>query len=218
MQDMLLAGTETTSNTVEWAMAELMLHPDVMRRAQDELDTVVGVHRLVQESDIPNLPYLQAIVKEVFRLHTPAPLALPHQSTEASTVLGFHLPPHTHMILNLFAIHRDPSVYEDPESFNPQRFLDQHHPEASPTTTSGFNSYELIPFGAGRRMCPAFNLANVMVSLQLAHLLHGFDWSLPEDRSAESLDMAEFFGISVSMKTPLRLVARPRTPAHLYDQ
>ena len=212
---MLLAGTETMSNTVEWAMAELMLHPDVMQRAQDELDTVVSVHRLVQESDIPNLPYLQAIVKEVFRLHTPVPLALPHQSTEAANVLGFYLPAHTHMILNLFAIHRDPSVYEDPESFNPQRFVDKH-PEASPT--SGFNSYELIPFGAGRRMCPAFNLANLMVSLQLAHLLHGFDWSLPEDQSAESLDMAEFFGIAVSMKTSLRLVPRPRTPAYLYNQ
>ena len=214
MQDMLLAGTETTSNTVEWAMAELMLHPDVMRRAHDELDTVVGVHRLVQESDIPNLPYLQAIVKEALRLHTPAPLSLPHQSTQASTVLGFHLPTHTHLIVNLFAIHRDPSAYEDPESFDPQRFVDRHPTEAN--AASGFNSFEFIPFGAGRRMCPGFNLGTVMVSLLLAHLLHGFDWSLPKDLDAESLDMAEFFGITVAMKTPLRLVARPRTPALLY--
>lgn len=145
-QDMIDGGTDTIATTVEWAMAELMLHPAVMKQAQDELNTVVGTNRTVQESDIAKLPYLQAIVKEAFRLHPAVALSLPRLSTGASSILGFHLPAQTELILNLFAIHRDPDVYTNPDTFDPQRFVD--HPEVS--TTSAYDSYELIPFSAGR--------------------------------------------------------------------
>ena len=209
---MLTGGTDTTSTTVEWAMAELMLHPEEMKRAQGELETVIGPNRLVQESDIPNLPYLQAIVKEAYRMHPAAPLALPRLSTEASTIGGYNLPPNTYLTLNIFAIHRDPSVYDDPETFNPQRFVER--PDLNPT--SGYNSYQLIPFSAGRRMCPAAALGDLMTSLLLAHLLHTFDWSLPEDliRSAGGkLDMGESFGLVMYKEIPLSLVAHPKSPA-----
>lgn len=213
-QDLLLAGTGTISVTVEWAMAELICHPDILKRAQRELDTVIGVDRLVEESDIPNLPYLQAVVKEAFRMHPAAPVSLPHRASQASNVMGFSLPADTRLILNIFAIHRDPSVYHNPDAFNPQRFVE--HPEVN--HTSAYHSYELMPFGAGRRMCPAFNIGNGLVLLLLAHLLHSFDWSLPPGHTLdEALDMSEASSsLTVSLKTPLRLVAHPRSPAFLY--
>lgn len=211
-QDMIDGGTDTIVTTVEWAMAELMLHPAVMKQAQDELNTAVSTNRTVQESDIAKLPYLQAIVKEAFRLHPAVALSLPRLSTGASSILGFHLPAQTELILNLFAIHRDPDVYTNPDTFDPQRFLD--HPEVS--TTSAYDSYELMPFSAGRRMCPGHNLGNAMVSMLLAHLIHSFEWAMPEGESAESLDMSECFGLAVCRKKALHLVAKPRSPAFLY--
>lgn len=194
-------------------MAELISHPESMKRAQDELELVVGGDRLVEESDLPNLPYLQAVIKEVYRMHPAVPLALPRESTKPSEVLGYKLPARTQLILNIAAIHRDPSVYDHPDTFDPERFVD-HHLEVNPT--SGFDSYELIPFSAGRRMCPAFNLGHLMVSLLLAHLLRSFDWSLPDGESADTYDMSESFGLKVDRKIPVSLIAHPKRPAYLY--
>ena len=214
VQDILNGGSETSATTVEWAMAELISHPGSMKRAQDELELVVGADRLVAESDLPNLPYLQAVIKEVYRMHPALPLALPRESTKPSKVLGYNLPARTQLILNLAAIHRDPSVYAHPDTFDPERFVDHHLEEVNPT--SGFDSYELIPFSAGRRMCPAFNLGHLTVSLLLAHLLHSFDWALPHGESAETYDMSETFGLTVHRKIPVSLIAHPKRPAYLY--
>lgn len=186
-----------------------------MKQAQEELDTVVGTDRLVQESDIPNLPYLQAITKEVFRMHPVVPLSVPHVSTRPCEVLGFKIPERTHLMFNVFAIQRDPSVYESPDTFNVNRFMVDRHRNVDATAT--FSSYELMPFGAGRRMCPAYAFGYQMVSVVLAHLLHGFEWTLPDGgQSAQDVDMTEKFGIVVSLKTPLSLVAKPRSPAFSY--
>lgn len=212
LQDMIIGSTETIITTIGWAMAELILHPRAMKQVQGELDMVVGANRLVQESDIPNLPYLQAFIKEVFRMYPAVPLSLPHQSTHATELLGFKLPAGTRMILNIFAIHRDPSIYESPDVFNPERFVDL----AKVDQTSAFNAYELMPFGAGRRMCPAYNLGNLLVSLVLAHLLHSFNWSLPEGHNPKNVDMTETFGATIPMRTPLCLIAQPKSPAFLY--
>ena len=216
MQDLINGGTDTSSTTIEWGMRELMLHRDILKQAQDELNLVVGADRVVQESDIPNLPYLQAIVKETFRLHTVVALSVPRESIRASNdVLGYKLPAHTHLILNLHAIHRDPNVYENPDTFNPDRFLGNHHPDVNPT--SGNDSYELIPFSAGRRMCPAVMLGNTLVSLLMAHLLHSFDWDLPMGCDASRADWwEESFGLTMCSKIPLYVVARPRKPIFLY--
>ncbi|KAG0575549.1 hypothetical protein KC19_5G012000 [Ceratodon purpureus] len=204
LQEMLNAGTETSATVVEWAMAELITRPNLIKQAQNELDKVVRSKRLVQEIDLPNLPYLQAIMKEIFRLRPPVPLLLPHESNRPTEFCGYHFPTGTLLLLNSFAIHRDPIVYENPDIFDPARFL--AHPEVNHLSANDF--YELIPFGAGRRMCPAFNLGNTVSSLMLANLLYIFDWSLPEGQS--SVDMSEMNGMSVVMKQPLCLVARPR--------
>lgn len=162
-----------------------------MKQAQEELDAVVGSHRVVEEDDIKNLPFLQAIIKEAFRLHRAVPLSLPRLSIQATELLGYQLPNEMELLLNLYAIHRDPVVYEEPEIFNPTRFIEQY---ADVTPTSGFDHYELIPVSAGRHMCPAYNLGILMINLILAHLLHNFNWSLPD---GEYLDMTKAIGITL---------------------
>jgi cytochrome P450 len=188
---------------VEWAMAELIQKPELLKEAQGELDAVVGNDRLMEEADFANLPLLQAIVKEVFRLHPPAPLVPPRESHQRAVAYGYQIPAGTRLIINLRALQRDPAVYESPDEFLPQRFVgrsDVNH-------LSGFDSYELIPFGVGRRMCPGYNLGNTLVSLMLGNLLHSYDWSLPP---GQHVDMTEWFGITVCRKEPLYLMAKPR--------
>jgi len=212
LNEALTAGIETSATTTQWAMSELILNPHLIKQAQEELDVVVGVDRLVQDSDIPKLPYLRAIVKETFRLHPPAPFSVPRESTQPSQVMGYNLPAQTILIFNLFAIHRDPDVYENPNMFNPDRFM--KHPEVDHTAM--YNYYQLMPFGAGRRMCPGYQLGDMLVHLMVANLLHSFDWGLPKGENVESFDMSEVMSLVVSRKNPLYLVAKPRlSDAHL---
>ena len=191
-----------------------MANPSIMKQAQAEIDAVVGQDRLVQESDLPSLPFLRAVVKETFRLHPSVPLGVRRESHQACVVAGSNLPAHTELILNIFAIHRDPSVYESPDEFKPSRFVER--PEMDPL--SGHDHFELMPFSAGRCMCPGYNLANVMVTSMLANLLQCFDWALPGGESAEALDMAEYFAFMSCRQQPLRLVAHPRKAASLFRE
>jgi cytochrome P450 len=208
----LNAGTDTSATTAEWAMAELMAHPSIRHEAQAELMAVVGENRLVQESDLANLPSLQAIVKETLRLHPAAPLSITRECHEPCVVSEYDFPAKTQLILNIFAIHRDPSVYPNPDEFKPSRFLE--HPEVN--HLSGHDDFELIPFGVGRRMCPGARLAYTLVSLMVAHLLHSFDWSLPDHQTAEAMDMRETPSFVLYRGERLLLNATPRRPASLY--
>lgn len=212
-QAFLNAGTDTSAMTVEWAMAELMANPDIRKQAQGELDEVVGQERLVQEADIPNLPLLKAIIKETYRLHPAGPLSLRRESHQPSVVSGYKFPAHTQLIFNIYAIQRDPNEFESPDEFKPSRFLDRR--EVNPL--SGNDSFQLIPFGVGRRMCPGYNLGNTIVSMMLATLLHSFEWSLPVGQSAETVDMYEFAESLLNYRlNPLRLIAKPRSSAALW--
>ena len=208
---MFLAGRGTSATTAEWAMAALVLRPDLMKRAQDELDTVVSEVRLVRESDLPNLHYLNAVVKETFRFHTPAPLSVPRESIRACEVLGYSIPANATVLLNLHSVHRDPSVYSNPNDFDPERFVEQ--PDVN--HLSAMDSFQLIPFGVGLRMCPGYKLGNLMVVFMLANLLHNFDWSLPDGESADSFDMSTVFALTCCRTKPLFLMAKPRSPAFL---
>lgn len=210
MQDLLVAGTETSASTIEWTITELVRNPDIMKRAQAELDSVVGSDQLVQESDLENLPYLQAILKESFRLHPATPLTLPRESIQPFTLAGYNFPAKTLLLINQWAIHRDPATYDRPEEFNPERFV--KHPEIS---VMGAH-YQLLPFGTGRRICPGLPLAMEVIAIVVAHLVHSFDWSLPHGEDPKDLDMAETFGVSASRKTPLMVIPKPRLSASLY--
>ncbi|PTQ26957.1 hypothetical protein MARPO_0254s0002 [Marchantia polymorpha] len=128
-------------------MTELLRHPNIMERLQSELDDVIGKERLVEEADLQKLEYVQAVVKETLRLHPVAVLGVPHFPKEATKLAGYDIPANTRVILNLYAIGRDPKVWENPLKFNPSRFLN------SPIDVKG-QHYEVLPFGSGRRRCP----------------------------------------------------------------
>lgn len=202
LTDMILAGSDTSSTTLVWIMAELMKNPSAMRKAQEEVRGIVKEKGLLQvkESHLPELVYLKMIVKEVLRHHSPVPLLLPHETTERCSIAGYEIPAKMRVLINAASIAMDSEYWENPEDFNPERFLN---------TDIDFRGqhFELLPFGAGRRGCPGINFAGVMIELVLANLLHSFDWNLPDGAKAEDIDMEESYGIAVHKKTPLYLVA-----------
>ncbi|KAG9441570.1 hypothetical protein H6P81_017424 [Aristolochia fimbriata] len=202
--DLFVAGSDTSSVTVEWAMSELLRNPESMARARTELDEVTGERAEVEELDIPRLPYLQAVVKETLRLHPPVPFLIPHRAECDVEIAGYTLPKHTKVIVNAWAIGKDGEVWENPECFNPERFLG-----TSSNVDYRGRHFELIPFGAGRRICPGLPLAYRMVHLMLASLLRSFSWKLPALIVAHDLDMREKFGITLQKSTPLMAVPIP---------
>ncbi|VVB00568.1 unnamed protein product [Arabis nemorensis] len=197
--DLFTAGTDTSSSTLEWAMAELLSNPKTMAKAQAEIEHVIGQNGVVQESDISALPYLQAVVKETFRLHPAAPLLVPRKAESDAEVLGFMVTKDTQVLVNVWAIGRDPNVWENPNRFEPERFLGKE------IDVKG-RDYELTPFGAGRRICPGLTLALKTVSLMLASLLYSFDWKLPIGVGSKDLDMDETFGLTLHKTNPLHAI------------
>ncbi|XP_039171258.1 LOW QUALITY PROTEIN: cytochrome P450 CYP82D47 [Eucalyptus grandis] len=206
---LILAGSHMTAVSLTWVLSLLLNHREVLKKAQHELDTQIGREKPVKESDLKNLAYIQAILKETLRLYPPAPLGLPHESMEDCTVDGYHVPKGTRLLFNLWKIYRDPQVWLDPLEFRPERFLTTH----KDFDIRGQN-FELIPFGSGRRMCPGINFAMQMMSLSLAALLHGFDITTPAD---EPVDMAEAIRMTNLKATPLEVFATPRVPEHVYQ-
>lgn len=213
-QDLLAGATNNSGITVEWAMSELLRKPEIMGRAAEELDRVVGRGRLVEESDLPMLPYVEAIVKETLRVHPAVPLLLPHEAREDAIVAGYDVRAGTRVVVSAWAMARDPSLWDVPEEFLPERFMDTA--AGSKVDVYG-QDMNLLPFGSGRRMCPGANLGLRMTLITLGNLLHGFAWRLPADGvPPEQLSMDEIFGLATTRKFPLHVVAEPRLPAHLY--
>lgn len=205
MQDIFIAGTDTSAATIVWTMTELMRNPRVMHLVQNEVRGVVGNRGKVDESDLQNLPYLKLVINESFRVHPPAPLLVPRETTEPCTVDGYDIPAGTRVFVNALAIGRDPASWSDPEEFRPERFLNRE------VDFEG-SSFDFIPFGIGRRSCPGAGFAVAVVELALANLLYCFDWELPGGAGAEeALDMEAAIGITAHKKKPLRLVAKPYT-------
>ncbi|KAK8602372.1 hypothetical protein V6N12_052181 [Hibiscus sabdariffa] len=207
--DLIGGGTDTSAITVEWAISELVKQPQLMRQATEELDKVVGRERWVEEEDIPQLPYVEAIMKETMRKHPVCVLLPPHLAMEDCNVAGYNIRKGTRVFVNTWSMARDPSLWEQPEEFRPERFIGRN------VDVKGTN-LELLPFGAGRRMCPGYNLGLKMIQLSIANLLHGFNWKLPEHTKAEDLSMEEAFGMTTPRKFPLVAVMEPRLPLHLY--
>ena len=212
--DIIAGGTDTAAITMEWALAELLRRPDAMAATTAELDRVVGRGRWATESDLPALPYLHAVLKETMRLHHIAPLLVPRRAREDTVVGGYDIPAGARVLVNMWAVARDPASWPDaPEGFRPERFLAGGGAEDVDVRGTHF---ELLPFGAGRRMCPAYNLAMKEMAAALANLVHGFTWRLPDGVAPEDVSMEEFFGLTTSMKVPLVAIAEPRLPEHLY--
>ena len=186
-------------------MAELVRKSEVMKKLQDEVRGIASGKGMVREKELNKMVYLKAVVKEVLRLHPPAPLLLPRESMEDCQIQGYDIPKKTRVLINYWAIGRDPKYWEAPEEFHPERFLD------SPIDFKG-NDFQFIPFGAGRRICPGLHFATSTVELALANLVHQFDWELPHGLTREEFDMAEAPGITIKKKQRLHLVATPSFP------
>ncbi|GMH09466.1 hypothetical protein Nepgr_011307 [Nepenthes gracilis] len=188
--DLFAAGTDTTSSTLEWAMAELLHNPDKLTNAKEELERIIGRGNIVQEGDIDRLLYLQSIVKETFRLHPPVPFLIPRKVTADVELCGFTVPKDAQVLVNAWAIGRDQNLWENPHSFEPERFLGLE------MDVKG-QDFELIPFGAGRRICPGLPLAIRMLHLMLGSLIHSFNWKLENGDKPENMDMDDKFGITL---------------------
>ncbi|OWM74469.1 xanthotoxin 5-hydroxylase CYP82C2-like [Punica granatum] len=204
----ILGGGGTTPVTLTWAVSLLINNRRVLKKAQQELDTVVGPNRPVHESDIKNLPYIRAIIEETFRLYPPGPLLAPRECIEDCTVAGYSVPAGTRLVVNTWKIQRDPTVWTDPLEFRPERFLtSKAHVDALGP------SFKLIPFGFGRRSCPGASFALHVLHLTLARLIHAFDLATLND---QPVDMTESPGLSLPKATPLEILLSPRVDKGLF--
>lgn len=201
LTDIFIAGTDTTSATIVWIMAELIKNPAAMRRAQEEVREVAKGRGKVEESELSKLNYLKLVIKEGFRLHPPAPLLVPRETTEFCRLKGYEVPSGTRVFVNAREIGRDSKYWDNPDEFRPERFSE------SSVDYRG-QHFELLPFGAGRRGCPGINFGVVLIELALANLLCSFDWELPHGMRSEDLDMEEASGLTMHKRSPLCLVAK----------
>ncbi|KAL2932585.1 Geraniol 8-hydroxylase [Bienertia sinuspersici] len=198
--DLFIAGTDTTSSTLEWAMTELLRSPKTMEKAQFELDKVLGNDGSMQESNISELPYIQAIIKETLRLHPPTPFLAPRKAEKDVQLCNYLVPKNSTIWVNVWSMGRNPRVWPNPELFYPERFLERN------LDYKGQN-FELIPFGAGRRICPGLPLAHRMTHLMLASLLHSFNWKYGDNGACiTDLDLEEKFGLTLQKVKPLQAI------------
>ncbi|OMO67705.1 Cytochrome P450 [Corchorus capsularis] len=202
--NMFVGGADTTSTTIEWVMAELMKHPNVMKKVQEEVRNVVGKGKgnkskvMVNAEDINKMEYLKCVIKETLRIHPPAPLA-PRETMASVKLGGYDIPANITVFINSFAIHRDPNWWDDPEEFIPERF------ENSSVDYKG-QDLEFIPFGYGRRGCPGILFGIATLQCVMANLVYWFDWKLPAGEIPHNLDMTELNGLAIKKKRPLHVL------------
>ncbi|XP_076897808.1 cytochrome P450 82A3-like [Bidens hawaiensis] len=205
---LLTAGVDTTSATLTWALSLLLNNPGSLKTAQAEIDKHVGRERLVEESDMKKLVYLEAIIKETMRLYPAAPLSVPHESIEDCVTGGYNIPKGTRLLVNLSKIHRDPNTWSNPHEFQPERFLTSHQ-----NIDVKGKHFDLIPFSSGRRMCPGGILALHELRITLASLIQQFELKPP---SKDPIDLSESFGITISKEMPLEVLLAPRLSPDMY--
>ncbi|KAG5618038.1 hypothetical protein H5410_017862 [Solanum commersonii] len=194
--DAFVAGTDSTYTVLEWTMTELLRHPRIMKKLEDEVRELGQGKTEITEDDLGNMDYLKAVIKESLRLHAPVPLLVARESMEEVKLLDYNIPAKTEVLINAWGIGRDPLLWDDPEEYKPERFLNSN------IDVKGLN-FELIPFGAGRRGCPGIPFAIMVNELALANLVHKFNFALPKGIKGEDLDMTECNGLAVRRKSPL---------------
>ncbi|XVF59342.1 hypothetical protein PTKIN_Ptkin07bG0267900 [Pterospermum kingtungense] len=196
MQVKINAGTDTTAITLEWAMSNLLNNPHVLEKARAEIDKQVGRERLVEEADLSKLPYLQNIISETLRLYPAAPLLVPHLASDNCSIGGYDIPKETVLMVNAWAIQRDPQVWDDPTSFKPERFESKEIND---------QTYKVMPFGLGRRACPGMGLAQHVLGLTLGSLIQCFEWKRVSEKK---IDMTEGQGLSMPKVEPLEAMCK----------
>ncbi|XP_075661549.1 cytochrome P450 736A117-like [Castanea sativa] len=200
--DAFAAGTDTTYTVLEWTMTELIRHPELMKKVQNEVREIVGNKKDITEDDLDKMRYLKAIIKETLRFHPPIPLLTPRKSIQDAKIHGYDIAAGTQVIINAWTIGKDPTLWDEPEEFQPERFL---------TSSIDFkgHDFQLIPFGAGRRGCPGISFAITTIELVLANLVRNFEWTLPDGAIGKDLNMTESTGLAIHRKFPLVAIATP---------
>ncbi|KAL6841602.1 hypothetical protein ACP4OV_028541 [Aristida adscensionis] len=204
-KDVFGGALDTSIVALQWAMAELIANPRVMEKAQLEVRRVLAGQERVQEVPLRDARYLKAVIKETLRLHPPSPF-VPRVCLDELKIQGYDVPQGTAVVINVWAISRDPKYWEDPDRFMPERF------EGEDAFDFKGLDYEFIPFGSGRRVCPGITFAQATVEIALASLLYHFDWVLPGGGKPEEMDMTEQFGLTVKRKSELLLQPILRIP------
>ncbi|GKA18668.1 cytochrome P450 71A4-like protein, partial [Tanacetum coccineum] len=202
IMDVFPGGTDT-STLLEWALSELVRHPHIMKELQTEVTKIVEGRSMITEDDTQNMHYLKAVLKETLRLHPPLPLLVPRRSRLYVKLMGYDIAQGTQVMVNVWAIARDPLLWDEPDKFKPQRFLN------SSIDYKGLD-FELLPFGAGRRGCPGIQFSAAIRELALANILYKYDLALPSEGKPEDLDMHEIFGLTVHKESPLIVMTTSR--------
>ncbi|KAK6160644.1 hypothetical protein DH2020_004025 [Rehmannia glutinosa] len=196
---MFTAGTHTTALTMEWAMSLLLNNPDELEKLKKEIDNNIPPGKLLDDSDLQKLLYLRCVINETVRLYPVGPLLIPYSSSEDCTVGGFDIPRGSTLLVNAWAIHRDPSLWENPGLFNPERFKGFE---------GGHDGFRFIPFGVGKRACPGYGMAMRLMGLALGTLIQFFEW---KREGIELVDLDESTGMTLSKVKPLDALYRPRS-------
>ncbi|XP_023771390.1 cytochrome P450 77A1 [Lactuca sativa] len=199
VSEVINAGTDTSATAVEWALFHLVMNQEIQEKLYREIIEKVGVNGEVQESDVENMAYLAAVVKETFRRHPPSHFVLSHAATEPTELGGYVIPPDVNVEFYTAWVTEDPDVWEAPEEFRPERFLDGG--EGAGVDITGMKGVKMLPFGAGRRICPAWSLGTLHVNMLLARMVHTFKW-VPVPGNPP--DPTETFAFTVVMKNPLK--------------
>lgn len=207
---MFEAGIETSYLTLEYAMAELMNNRHILKKLQKEVRMCTSGGKkvdMISEEDLSSMPYLKATIKETLRLHPPAPFLLPHYSMADCKIDGYFIPSGTRVLVNAWALGRDPSFWERPEEFMPERFLQE---TCAVDDQMRGKDLRFLPFGFGRRICPGMNFGFATMEVMLANLMYHFDWDVPDmkEGTGTGVDMAESFGLTLCRKQKLLLVPR----------
>ncbi|XP_040985809.1 flavonoid 3'-monooxygenase CYP75B137-like [Juglans microcarpa x Juglans regia] len=209
--DIVIGASDTTTTISEWVMAWLLKHPEIMRKVTEELTEIVGLDNLVEESHLPKLHYLEAVIKEALRLH-PAGTFLLRTPSESSIIGGYHVPKGSSIFLHIWAIQRDPKYWDNPLEFKPERFLNNAY--------GGFdysgNNFKYLPFGSGRRICAGLALGERTLKYILASLLHSYEWKLPQ---GSEIEFSDTYGMITKKKNPTIAIPTPRlSKSELYTE
>lgn len=197
-----MAGTDTSAITIEWALAELINNPHVMEKARQEIDSVTKKNRLIQESDIPNLPYMQAILKETLRIHPTVPNIV-RESSQSCKIYGYDIPAKTVLFFNLWSMGRDPKLWKNPLEFMPERFMGEEDNEFDLRE----QNFQFMPFGTRRRACPGISLALQIVPTNLAAMIQCFEWNVEGNGK---VNMEEKPAVTLPRAHPLICIPLPR--------
>ncbi|KDP28120.1 hypothetical protein JCGZ_13891 [Jatropha curcas] len=195
-----MTGIDSSAATMEFMMVELVKNPRIMKKAQEEIRRVVGNSKSkITESDISQMEYLKCGMKETVRFHGSG--VVPRQTSANVKLKGYDIPAKTRVLINLWAIHMDPTLWDWPEEFLPERFLN------SSDDSNEEHKKLLFSFGTGRRVCPGMAYAYVEIEYAIANLLYWLDWAFPNGARGEDLDISEICTFAISKKTPLWVVA-----------